>query len=57
MTIPWEVLNIDPNDIPVLTAKMKGCKYRLGAKAKSLGDQLASVDAIDCSGFTRLIVF
>jgi cell wall-associated NlpC family hydrolase len=57
MNIPWEVLNIDPNDIPALTAKMKGCKYRLGAKAKSLSQQLADVDYIDCSGFTRLIVY
>jgi cell wall-associated NlpC family hydrolase len=54
---PWESFDFDPNDLPILTAKMRGCKYELGAKAKSLGDQLASIGTIDCSGFHRLMIF
>lgn len=55
MNIPYETLPIDPQDISVLTAKMKGCKYKLGAKAK-LDAQLADIKQIDCSGFARLMI-
>ncbi|MCC7229270.1 MAG: C40 family peptidase [Fimbriimonadaceae bacterium] len=54
--LPYETLPIEPQDIPVLTGKMKDCKYLLGAKAPFLGVQLADVKEIDCSGYTRLIV-
>lgn len=55
-SFPWETFeDLDPSDIPIFTAKMKGCKYELGAKAK-LDSQLADVKAIDCSGFTRLLI-
>ena len=57
MRIPWELLPIEPSSIPVLTAKMRGCRYRLGAKADSLDQQLAEIDHIDCSGFTRILVY
>jgi cell wall-associated NlpC family hydrolase len=43
-------------EIPKLTAKMNA-GYRLGAKAKYLGQQLAEIDEIDCSGFVRIIWF
>lgn len=52
-----ETFQLDPLDIPVLTAKMKGCRYRLGAKAPSLDTQLADIDDIDCSGYVRLMVY
>lgn len=54
----YETLDIDPHDIPVLTKKLEnlGCKYKLGAKASSIDAQFADIRAIDCSGFTRLIV-
>jgi hypothetical protein len=57
MPVPWEVLPIEPGDVPALTAKMKGCRYKLGAKAPHLDVQLVDVGEIDCSGFTRLIVY
>jgi hypothetical protein len=52
----WESFDFDPNLIPLYTAKMKGCKYKLGAKASSLDVQLSDVREIDCSGFIRLIL-
>ncbi len=55
MNVPYETLEIDPNEIAVLTAKMKGCKYKLGAKA-SFDQQLADIKEIDCSGYFRLLV-
>ena len=55
--LPWELLPIEPGEIPVLTGKMRGCGYRLGAKAPSLDTQLAAIAQIDCSGFTRIIIY
>lgn len=50
-----ESLDLDPNDIPIFTGKMKGCKYKLGAKAPFTA-QLADIKEIDCSGFVRLLI-
>lgn len=57
MPNPWESFDFDPSVIPVLTAKMRDCKYELGAKAPSLEVQLADIKEIDCSGFVRIITY
>ena len=52
----WTAWRADPAKLPPLFAKLKA-RYRLGAKADSLDQQLADVRYIDCSGAFRLIAW
>lgn len=53
----WPTIDLDPRKISEFTAKMAGASYKLGAKAPKLTAQLGGIDRIDCSGYTRIILY
>lgn len=53
----WPTIDLDPSKISEYTAKMAGASYKLGKKAPKLTSQLGGIDLIDCSGYTRIVLY
>jgi len=53
----WPTVDVNPSVVVTQTELLKGVKYKLGAKAPSLSATPDAIHAIDCSGFTRYVLY